>query len=175
MEATVSNSAEPTHCAQNSYRCIALRNTLSAPPVLPGLLIITGTRNLGLRRTPGPNSPSSKRPSASQSFRGRCDGHSVFVRCSAEECLPKLQGLSAQVNAPVQLYNHLTVDCCPVELTLDFTSQNLLHSPILVGVAKELSGEDDVLITICKVPSHDRRILTAADDPPRVELQFEHT
>jgi hypothetical protein len=102
-------------------------------------------------------------------------GIASFVCCSAEECLPKLQGLSARVNAPVQLCNHLTVDCCPVELTLDFTSQNLLHSPILVGVAKELGGEDDVLITICKVPSHDRRILTTADDPPCVELQFEHT
>ena len=67
------------------------------------------------------------------------------------------------------------MNCLPVVDTLDLTSQDLFRSLILVGVAKELGSEDNVFVTICKVPSHDRWVLTTADDPPCVELQLEHT
>lgn len=45
--------------------------------------------------------------------------------------------------------------------------------PPLVRVAKELTGKHNILITIGKVPPNDRRILTTADDPAGVELEFE--
>jgi hypothetical protein len=45
----------------------------------------------------------------------------------------------------------------------------------LVGVAEELTSEDNVLIAVGKVPSNDCWILAAADDPPGIELQLEDT
>lgn len=45
--------------------------------------------------------------------------------------------------------------------------------PSLVRVAKELTSKHNILIPIGKVPSNDRRILTTADDPAGVELEFE--
>lgn len=45
----------------------------------------------------------------------------------------------------------------------------------LVRIAEELAREHNFLVTICKVPSNDGRILTTANNSSGVELQLKHS
>lgn len=50
---------------------------------------------------------------------------------------------------------------------------NSQYSPLPI-LPKEPTRLLNLLLPVRKVPAHDRRILAAANNPPAIELQFEH-